>query len=453
MGSLTTQAGRGHSRWRLHVAATAGTAIVTVAAFGSSVSASKLVRKSSQTLSGTIAYSWWGGTTRDTLTEKIISLFEKKYPKVSVEPEPTANYAAYWEHLTVEAAAGNVPCVVTTQNTYLQSYTKPTILLPLNKLTKSGAISIKGIPTSIIAGGTSGGNLYMIGTGLASNALRYNTTYAKKYRIPPLTNNMTWSQLSSWIISAQAKLPPTIKAMDTSAEWNPTLLYAWVRTHGKAVYVKSGTHYVLGFPQSMLVSYWGWWQNLIKAGATTSPAVGVEEPSTSGDSYLDQGTVLANLGTANLLAAQTTLDSNHLGTAADVLYPIGSSRNQGLYFDLSGLSIGADCSNVPAAAAFVNYWTNFSAATNVYESNNGAVTVPGLLSLQEHNSNLAPSIRTSLKFFSMMESKNIPVNFDPPGYSAIVTNLETYTQAVQFKKQSLTSAARAFFGASNAALK
>jgi multiple sugar transport system substrate-binding protein len=417
------------------------------------------VQPDASKISGNIAFSWWGSSSRDALTYKVIKLFEKAYPHVTVSPEPNANYDDYWEHLTVEAAAHDVPCVVTTQNTYLPSYESSSILLPLNSLIKSGAIDTSGIPQGIIAGGTSNGNVYMIGTGSAATTLVFNSAMAKKYGIPPLTNTMTWSQLQSWAEAAQKKLPSGINALDLYSEWNAMVaFYAWVRGNGQPVFVKDGSGYGLGFTKSTLENYWQWWNVLIKDGATESPGLAAEEPTTSGDDYLAQGKVLASVDTANLLADQTTLDSNGLGTVSDVLFPSGPDTNgdfgktHGLGFDVSGMSIGANCTDVPAAAAFVNFWTNNPAAIAAYASNNGAVTVTTQLALQATAASNPAPIRSSLSFFQLMLNDDAPVNFDPPGTAALKVDFQTDSEAVGFGSTSLGNQASAFFNQATAVL-
>ena len=435
-------------RYRLWATLPAAAVLLTMTGTGTAEAASN------STISGTIAYSWWGSPGRDALTEKVIALFEKAYPHVKVIPEPTGNYANYWQQLTVEGAAHNIPCVATTQTTYLGDYDRNGDLLSLNQLIKEGKINVSGIPKSIINGGSYAGHVYMIGYGAASNAIVYNTTYAKKYGIPQLPQamtNVTWSKFQTWLLNAQKKLPSGINAIDASSEWSQQLTFAWMRSHGEPIYVKHGKGYVLGFSKQSLEQYWQWWNTLIKAGATTSPAVAAEEPTTSGDDYLAQGKVLAADDTSNLLADQTTLDANHNGTVVDLNFPMGP-YGDGQAFDVSGLSISSNCKYVPAAAAFVNFWTNNPQGAAVYDSNNGAVTVTKLLDNQIHSKSNLPAVTRSLKYFRLMFKENDPVAFNAPGYGAVVTDLETITQAVQFGKESVSAAANQFFSEADRAL-
>src|SRR5690606_38320436 len=84
-------------------------------------------------LNGEIRFSWWGGQVRNDKTDRIIQLFEKAHPGVSVVRE-NADFAPYWERLTIQSAGNNQPCSITMQSRWLATYAKPTILMPLDDL-------------------------------------------------------------------------------------------------------------------------------------------------------------------------------------------------------------------------------------------------------------------------------------------------------------------------------
>ena len=92
------------------------------------------------------------------------------------------------------------------------------------------------------------------------------------------------------------------------------------------------------------------------------------------------------------------------------------------------------------------------AATKVYDSNNGAVTNSLDLQAQLRSPKNPEPIRTSLTFFSQLFKDKTPINFDPSGYSTVVTDFQTTTQAVQFGKANIPAEARLFFKEANAAL-
>jgi len=293
----------------------------------------------------------------------------------------------------------------------------------------------------------------MVGTNASSTTIVWNTTMAQTKGIPPLTDSMTWDDFGSWLLDAQKKLPAGVKAIDAQSEWNSMdMLYAWARGHGQEIYSKTSDGYKLGFTEQTLVDYFDWWQGLIKANVTTTPAEAAEEPSTTGDDYLAQGKVLTEVASGNLLADQTTLDGSKGGTLAAAYFPMGPNGTNGNAFDVSGPSIGAGCKALPAAAAFVNFWVNDPQAVATFASNLGADTNPTLLAPQLESKTNAPATTASLTFANKMLKANAPVAVHAPGYATLITQLQTETQNVQFGKSSSQAAAKSFFSSANATL-
>lgn len=406
---------------------------------------------SSGPLKGRIEYSWWGSTERDRKTEEIIDLFEKEHPGVSVQAEPVGDFTTYWQKLTVEGAAHNAPCVTTTQTHYLAQYDSRGVLMPLDSLVRSGQINISGIPKTLTEGGRGpDGKLYMIPTGAATNAITWNTTYARRAGLPQLTASTTWSQYQSWLIDAVGHLPKGVYATDLQGGQD-AMLFAWVLSHGGTVFSRSGQGYRLGFPRSMLVSFWDWWLKLARAGAATPAPMAAEEPASADTSYIATGKVMTEVGSSNFAAEQAPLTAAGDGTLAVTTWPRGTHGN-GEVFDVSGLSIGAGCTDTRAAAAFVNFWTNNRRAAGVYESDNGAVTVTSLLRRQIADPKTPTDTREDLSLLSDMTARHAPVFFYPNGYNAVTTDLAADFQLVSFGKDTVDQAATLFFSQANSSL-
>ncbi|HLN14931.1 MAG TPA: extracellular solute-binding protein, partial [bacterium] len=166
-------------------------------------------------IQGEIGFSWWGTGERSRKTQAVMTLFQQKYPKAQLDGEPVGDFNTYWEKLTVEAAARNMPDVPQMQVRYLTVYATRHALRPLDDLVQSGAIDVSGIPKVAVESGRGrDGKLYMIPTGSATNNWMYNTTMADKAGLPVLRSNMTWEQLQRWLLDAKDKLPSSVYASD-----------------------------------------------------------------------------------------------------------------------------------------------------------------------------------------------------------------------------------------------
>src|SRR5258708_15516076 len=60
---------------------------------------------------GEITFAWFGGQLRVDKTDRILKLYQAKYPEVSVV-EQNSDWDSYWNKLTIQASAGNVPCTL-----------------------------------------------------------------------------------------------------------------------------------------------------------------------------------------------------------------------------------------------------------------------------------------------------------------------------------------------------
>ena len=397
---------------------------------------------------GEIAFSWWGTGERSRKTQAVMALFQQKYPKAQLNGQPVGDFNTYWEKLTVEAAARNMPDVPQMQVRYLTVYATRQALRPLDDLVRSGAIDLSGIPkVAVDSGRGRDGKLYMVPTGSATNNWMYNTTMAEKAGLPVLRSNMTWDQLQKWLLDAKDKLPSGVYASDLRGG-DDSILWAWVASHGQPVFNKSGK---LGFPKQLMVDYWNWWETLRRAGATASAAMMQEEPTDNQQGYITLGRVMFDERPANQLAAiQAPLTASGKGTLALATFPRLPGGN-GQVLVNNGLSIAANCTNLPTGAAWVNFFANDPDGAKAYASDNGAVTVTKLLAAQIAEGAAGSPRTTYLKFLKdMVNGKPTIIDF-PANYGAVVQALANNYSNVAFEKATVEAAVDAFFSQVNAA--
>ncbi len=398
-------------------------------------------------IQGEIGFSWWGTGERSRKTQAVMTLFQQKYPKAQLDGEPVGDFNTYWEKLTVEAAARNMPDVPQMQVRYLTVYATRHALRPLDDLVQSGAIDVSGIPKVAVESGRGrDGKLYMIPTGSATNNWMYNTTMADKAGLPVLRSNMTWEQLQRWLLDAKDKLPSSVYASDLRGA-DDSILWAWVASHGQVLFNKSGK---LAFPKQLMVDYWNWWETLRKAGATVTAAMMQEEPTDNQQGYLTLGRAMFDERPANQLAAiQAPLTASGKGTLKLATFPVLPKGN-GQVLVNNGLSIAANCTNIPTAAAWINFFTNDPDGAKVYSSDNGAVTVTSLLAGQIAGSAPDSPVKAYLQFLKdMINSRPTVIDF-PANYSAVVQALANNYSNVAFEKATVEASVDAFFSQVNA---
>ncbi|MCI2417868.1 extracellular solute-binding protein [Saccharopolyspora sp. K220] len=400
-------------------------------------------------VAGQIAFSWWGGSGRNKKTNAVADLFEQQHPGVRISRQP-GDFSSYWSKLNVQAAGENLPCVTQTQARQLNEYTANAIFRPLDDLVASGAIDVSQIPPKILDSGRgTDGRLYAIPYGAAYDSIMYNATAAQRAGVGDLPPDVSWPQFADWLRHAQPGLPSGMAAADLRGEL-PSYFLSWITGHGYSLF-RDGE---VGFPPQVVADYWRWWEDLRATGATTSPAMVVEEPSQPEQGYLAQGRVLSDTRPGNAVTpVQESLDAIGGGEVKVAPHPTGPA-GLGNVIITTGLSIPASCPNASTAAAFIDFFVNDPQAAAIYSSDNGAVTNTALLQQQLRDPELAPSKRAELSLYQEILRRDPQIVLFPAGYEvAIDDNLKRSYERVAFGLTTVDQAAQEFVVEANRVLR
>jgi multiple sugar transport system substrate-binding protein len=397
---------------------------------------------------GEIQYAWWGGPARNDRTQAVIDLYQEANPEVTVQGT-TAEFAAYFEQATVQAAGRNLPCVPQMQNRTIADYADRGALRPLDDLVESGAIDVSNIPESVLDSGRgSDGELYMIPYGAAFGSLLVNTTQVEQYGLDLPPEGYDWEWLADWAtdIADQAGVP-ALGIIGNQQD----VLEGWLRSNGKNLYEDGG----LGFEAEDLVEFWEYANDLQAAGVAIAPETASEQtglpleqlPFTAGQ----QATVFwpANgLGTA-----QATIDSAAPGNTL-AAYPLPAGpEGYGNAFWVSGLTISANCDNVATAASFIDFFVNDPDAAVAYGSDNGANVNTENLQLVLDAPDTTEAKKAELELYAFVAEQDVAPAVYGRGYASIFQqNLTRFYQEVSFGQTSVEDAAEQFVTEAEAVL-
>jgi len=420
---------RAFTAWAVSAAMIAGTAASSFA----------------QDLSGSIRFSWYGGTVRNEKTDRIVKLFESKHPGVTIEQEPQ-DWVKYWERLNVQAAGGRLPCVIGMLPYNLNDYSSAGLLADLQPMIDAGQIDVSDIPADIVAAGKGGdGKLYMLPYGAAPDTIAFNASLAERAGIEPLPEAFTWDDYFAWLRAAQPKLPEGVYAVDFPAN-NPNLILAYIGAQGHPIYADGK----LGFPKEVLVDWWTTWRDLSKEGVMIPPDMLAEEPSQHEMSYFAGGRALASNRPANAqIALAAGIAQRNSDDRLEVrLYPTGPA-GVGDIVPSNSLSVAANCDNAPLASAFVDFFLNDPEAAKIYASDNGAVTNTKLLEAQLADPATSDATKTLLTVFQAVSARGSRQQAFPSGFQKKFTEVhKRLTQQVLFGALTPQQAADAFFAES-----
>jgi pectin-derived oligosaccharide transport system substrate-binding protein len=403
-------------------------------------------------ISGEITYAWWGATAfRNEVTQNAINLFQQKYPNVKVDPS-NSDFNTHFQKLTISAAAGDLPCLPQMQSTALAQFADPKILRPLDDLVESKTIDTTNVPRGVIDTGRGfDGKLYMIATGVFSRVDFYNDALLQQTGIAPPDETWTWDQYKTLMTQIQAKLPPGINAVENNGgDINP--LVTWVLSHGQPMFQQKA----LGFDKAVLAEWFQFWEDLRTAHVATSETEVAERqanPPLELHPLANSLTVFGSYAPNQVAAVQAALTkSGKPGTLVLIKEPNGPSGS-GDAIGTNGLTIGTNCDNMPASAAFINFFLNDPQAAAAYKSDNGAVSSTPLLQAQIDDPSSTPPLIAQLKFQQHLTSGGFVKDIKyAAGYAALSPLLITTYENVAFGRQTIPAAVDDFFNQANAIL-
>ncbi|GGA50091.1 ABC transporter substrate-binding protein [Pelagibacterium lentulum] len=388
-------------------------------------------------LQGDIRFSWWGGQVRNDKTDRIIQLFEAANPGVSISRE-TADFVPYWERLTIQSAGNNQPCAITMQSRWLATYARPDILMPLDDLVADGTLDVTGIPDAVMDSSRGAdGNLYMIPHGVFYFALMYNEQMLENgiaAGVEPMEWPYTWEEYAEHLRAIQATLPDGAVATHNMGR-EPDAFIPWVQSHGEKVFEGSE----VAFSQEIAVAWFEYWEELRREGVTESPEEMISENSALvEESNLANGRGYATNRPPNQLGSvQTVTNTVNPGATINTRpYPVGPDGTVGMDLGTNGIAIGANCAaeQIPATAAWINFWTQNPEAAGIYQSDNGVVSIPELANAQAADPATQPTQVRLIELYNEVVPTANPVFWPAGGYQAMTDVLNRSYDAVAFEQ-------------------
>jgi multiple sugar transport system substrate-binding protein len=336
------------------------------------------------------------------------------------------------------------------QSTALAQFADPKILRPLDDLVESKTIDTSNVPKGVIDTGRGfDGKLYMISTGVFSRVDFYNDALLQQTGIAPPAETWTWDQYKALMMQIQAKLPAGTNAVENNGgDLNP--LVTWVLSHGQPMFQQKA----LGFDKATLADWFQFWEDLRKAGVATSETEVAERQPPLELHPLSNGlTVFGSYAPNQVAAVQTALTKQGKAGTLQLIKEPNGPGGSGDAIGTNGLTIGANCDNVPASAAFINFFLNDPQAAAAYKSDNGSVSSTPLLQAQIDDPTSSPPLVAQLKFQQHLTSGGFVKDIKyAAGYSALSPLLTTTYQNIAFGRQTITAAVDDFFNQANAIL-
>src|ERR1700754_3374421 len=89
--------------------------------------------ESTENTEGALRFAWWGATSRQNAYTNFVQKFQNENPQIDLRLEP-ADYDAYVDRLSVQAAARNLPDIFWVAGSQFLTYASQGVMLDLDKV-------------------------------------------------------------------------------------------------------------------------------------------------------------------------------------------------------------------------------------------------------------------------------------------------------------------------------
>ncbi|WP_160299968.1 extracellular solute-binding protein [Devosia geojensis] len=393
---------------------------------------------SAQEVSGEISFAWWGAEARNRAILEVVAAFEEAHPGVKVLPQPT-EFARHWDRVTVQAAAGQVPCIPMMQTRYQVRYENLGALLPLDDLIAEGKIDVSTIPEELIEGHRNAdGNLYTLPIGLWFETYQYNWTRLEPTGVGEPQNDWTYEDYIEWARQARTELDEGVYPLSQLGT-SITQFQMYAQARGEDLF--DGVE--PGFSEETLADWFRLWATASEERLAPDMAMSAEEPTATPQTYMAQGITLSRTGgdvtASELQAVLNELDGSVVHQAKS---PNG---NNPLVSGSHTLAISTNCANVDAAAAFIDFWLNDEPAAVRLQSQVGLVPSASLLEAQAADPNSPPTLVDRIEMYTdFADTYGVRIDVWPDNTQHLVNEFRDIYQQVGFGQSSPEDAASQF---------
>ncbi|MVA74975.1 extracellular solute-binding protein, partial [Auraticoccus sp. F435] len=206
-----------------------------------------------------------------------------------------------------------------------------------------------------------------------------------------------------------------------------------------------------GFSRETLVEWFELWLGAMEDGVTPSADVASEYagvPTNQGMMAVGL-TLVSATGDNNTSDMQISLDQNGRGAVSMAPAPTGGAPQ---VVGANSWSIAENCTNVAAAAAFIDYFINSSEAAVTLDTQTGLPPVTSIAQELVASDEVAPSIKERIALYEELLARGATVDVWPDGTQQLVTQFTTQWEEVAFGQSTPEAAADAFIAQVETAL-
>ncbi|MBU5445001.1 ABC transporter substrate-binding protein [Paenibacillus sp. MSJ-34] len=363
----------------------------------------------------TLRVAWWGSQYLHDTTQQVVKLYEEQNPGIKIEME-FADFNAYVDRLSTQAAGGNMPDVVN-MGSFLSEYAERGLLHDLTEFVESGLIDMSDVNPVVTSNGTFFGQLAGISVGQNALAVFYDQKLFEKANLNQPELGWTWDD---YIGAARELKKQGLVEYGFTLATNRDLFDYYVRQRGYQWFNEQRNG--LGFDDDqILIDYFQMLHSMVKEGIIPPPDVNLEYNMTN-NSMLVHGMAGMMVGAWS----NTISDLNDSAQRPILMAAMpGPGEDKGMYLKESQYwSIPNSSKNKEEAAKFINFFNNSVEANTILAAGRG---VPINATVREGiRDKVDPSVLLSFDYIELLSSHSSPKNFNLP--LTFQENVSIYTE-------------------------
>lgn len=137
--------------------------------------------------------AWWGGESRHAYTEELLERYTELHPNITFEAYPS-EWSGYFDELSMQAAAGEMPDIVQMDYMYLSTFSKNGSLADLREFTEKGVIVTSDLDTELLESGKIQGKQTGIPGGSLTLAVGCNQKIFEEAGVELPDRDWTWEE-------------------------------------------------------------------------------------------------------------------------------------------------------------------------------------------------------------------------------------------------------------------
>lgn len=379
--------------------------------------------------------SYWGGSSRDSVTRAATALFANQNHGVKVSEQYTGSSSDYDSRLNTEMAGHNAPDLIQMSGQHIREYAAKGSLLNLNRYVGHG-LDLKDWASSITDNGKFSGKLYGLMPGIDAYCVIVNRTKLSELKVDYPSEKWNWNEFATLAKDAhRAGGSNFYGSNDFGGSYSP--LQCFLRQRGKDLFINNK----VGFNKTDLLDWWNFWGTLRKEGAILPPALAAAANTGNIDtSALVKGQSVFEFQTASLFTNFVALTKDQLSLAMN---PFGNNGKPGqtprapMFW-----VIYADSPHASETVKLMNFLLNNKQAGKVLGATRGVPPNSTIRKMVEGATDEAD--KESIQFYNTVSKYGKFLEPLPVGWTDFLQLYTNTYQSVAFGRTSMKDAANQF---------